>query len=308
MAQAGTGERIETSQDGSGRSGVRPRTTGDPLDLSSNPSVPKPAVVVEVFESEATLRLEDRKLYNVLLALSWERLSNPDDHGPFVAPALALRRAIGQRTEKSNGRLRESLDRLRMTTVRFPRLMNDGTIGETATSLLSSRTLPFNGSSVEWNFDQTLRPHFADPKVWTRINLRTCAGFRSKYSLILYELLCLRAGLRRPVWSVEIDELRKLSATTHKFKDYNSFEKRVLLPAVSEINECAHFNVEYEAINKRYARKVERICFTFGEGAAAKPGIQVEVARQGNLFDGTGGRPLAAALAGRPRSTRMIRP
>lgn len=286
-----------------GASVSRPRITGDPLDLESDPSLPKPAVVIDVMEGAEPLHLFDRKLYNVLLALSWEGLSDPTFNGPFAAPAAALRRATGQRTATDNVRLRESLDRLRMTTVLFPRLMGDGRIGETATSLLSMRTLPFNGGLVEWNFDPVLRPHLSNPKVWSRISLRACATFRSKYSLVLYELLSLRAGLRGRFWDVDVDELRRLCGSGSKFKDFNSFLKRVIEPAVAEINAKCHFTTEFQPVKARFSNKIEKVSFAMkGEGPASRPGVGAQPMCQGTLFDGIDGRPLLSVVpSGRKR-------
>ena len=165
----------------------RPILYGDPFDFTTSPVLPKPAHQIEMVDIKGELNLTDRKIYNVILAASWEQLADPEFIGPFSAPASAIRTAVGQENVRRNDRIRESLDRLLDVTVSFPRLMADGKIGEAKTHLLSYRALPKDSGLVEWNFDPVLRPHLRTSSVWARLNLEVAAKFQSKYEILLID-------------------------------------------------------------------------------------------------------------------------
>ena len=108
----------------------------DHFDLTDRLAAPvtKPADLIEIID-RGELSLIDRKLFNVLLALSCDQ--SPDHTGPFIAPAASVRRAMGQMTAESNTRLRASLERLCRVEVGYPRLGD-----EFAGPLLASATIP----------------------------------------------------------------------------------------------------------------------------------------------------------------------
>ncbi len=237
---------------------------GEPLDLSTDPSVPKPEWQIKLVETGAGLSLADRKLFNVLLAHSWEHLADASGAAPvFKAPAAALRRAIGEDSENSNARLRESFNRLMQTICQFPYLSADGHWKEGGSPLLSFRALPKGSGEAEWQFPDKLRPLLAEPGAWARIHLQICTKFGSKYGLILYELLSLRANLRNPQWEVSLEELRRLLGVgATKLANFAHFEKYAIRPAVTEVNDFSGFFVTYEtrrATGK--GRKVEKMIF-----------------------------------------------
>jgi hypothetical protein len=245
----------------SGAPQARPGVTGDPLDLSTDPTVPKPLSAIEVIEPDSGLRLEDRKLFNLLLALSWDRLTERRSEKPFSAPAADLRRSMGQATRNDNRRLRESLKRLMRTLVTFPRLMEDGRTNEAIAPLLAFGSIPKGAGLVEWDFHELIRPHLAAPCIWARLHLEICAAFRSKYGLILYEVLSLRAGRQWPIWTVPVDELRRYMGVADRLEGWGSLERRVIAPAVAEVNRLARFRAEYSVERARSSRRVETVRF-----------------------------------------------
>lgn len=243
---------------------VRPRISGNVLDLSTDPTLPKPRTQIEVMETGNGLTLADRKLFNVLLAYSWDKLADPDAPlPPFRASTADLRRAIGDDTESNNVRLRQSFDRLMQTLVRFPYWSEaDQQLKEGGSPLLSFRALPRGSGYAEWEFPPKLRPLLAKPGAWARIHLAICAQFSSKYSLALYELLSLRANLREPRWEVALDGLRDSLGCADKMPNYAHFQRRVLDPAVGEINELSGLHIAYEEMRSHgRGRKVEKLLF-----------------------------------------------
>jgi len=65
----------------------RPRILGNPLDLASDPYLPKPLTLIEMKEAQGRLGLKERRLYNLLLprgneTVEWEF---PTNLRPYIA-------------------------------------------------------------------------------------------------------------------------------------------------------------------------------------------------------------------------------
>lgn len=241
---------------------ARPAVIGNPLDLDSCPSLPKPSAYIQIIDDDNRLRLEERKLFNVLLAESWERMFDSRTPGPFSAPAVKLRRAIGQATQRGNARLRDSLDRLLTTRVRFPQLREDGSIAEASTTLISFRSLTPRDGLVQWDFYPALRPYLASPGRWARLHLHICARFRSRHALVLYEQLSLLVNRNYPIWNESVEMLREiLGCSAASAANWWNLENDVLRPALAEINRISDIRVTMEPLLEG-GRSAARVRFT----------------------------------------------
>ena len=86
-------------------------------------------------------------------------------------------------------------------------------------------------------FLQHLKTEYTQYKLWYTMTMR------SEYSLRLYELLKSVAG--KELWYFEIAELKK-TFMCENYKQFNDFKKRVIEPAVTEINGKTDITVTYE--------------------------------------------------------------
>ena len=84
---------------------------------------------------------------------------------------------------------------------------------------------------------QHLKREFTEYKIWYTMTMH------SEYSIRLYELLKSAEG--NQTWYFEIDYLKQLFMCEN-YKRFNDFKKRVLEPAVEEINTKTDINVSYE--------------------------------------------------------------
>lgn len=93
---------------------------------------------------------------------------------------------------------------------------------------------------------------------YTTIKLLEEKTFKCAYSIIFYEIFKKYEQIEIPVYS--LDELRGLTKTTEKYKVYADFKKRVLVPALKEIND---FNDKYTySFQEEYfGRRVDKIKF-----------------------------------------------
>ncbi|MDE1150021.1 MAG: replication initiation protein [Azospirillaceae bacterium] len=213
--------------------------------------MPKPRGTIEIIETGGGLTLSDKKLFNVILAHSWDKLADATAAlPPFRAATADLKRAIGEETEHSNARLKSCFDRLMSVRVEFPYLSADGEVKEGGAPLLSFRALPKGKGYAEWSFPAELRPALAEPSAWARIHLAVCTSFSSKYALALYELLSVRVNLREPDWEVEIDAFRQLLSVKNSSanKNFGILQREVLERAVREVNELSAIECSYTPI------------------------------------------------------------
>lgn len=93
---------------------------------------------------------------------------------------------------------------------------------------------------------------------YIRYRLRYTKDMKSQYSIRLYSML--RDWLKKEIYIVSVEELREdLGATEPSYKVLRDFTRRVLEPAVNEINRLSDLKVSYTKIKK--GRSVTDICF-----------------------------------------------
>jgi plasmid replication initiation protein len=112
---------------------------------------------------------------------------------------------------------------------------------------------------IEVQFHPDLKPYLLElKKRFTKIPLKQILQLRSKYAIRLYELLKRYedTGFRTDY----IPELReKLGVEKGEYERFFDFERRVLKPAVKEINEKTDLEVSYQ--KKKTGRKITHIEF-----------------------------------------------
>jgi hypothetical protein len=246
-----------------------PALIGQPLAVDTwtadQPRFPKLRETIDVVDPG--LKVHDRKLFNVLLAHSYEFLRT-DPNRTFAASATDLKRAIGWSPKKTNTHLNDSLRRLQQTLIVIGYNSN-GKLRRRNLSLLITSDVPFSEGTVFWRFHPELAPYLANPTEYAMIYLTVSAKFTSGYALRLYELLAMRVQSGEMSWAVDIDSLRmQLGATEVSYDHIASLHRKVLAPALAEINDYAPFNV-----------KVERQTAAAGRGANKVTGLVFNIMR-----------------------------
>ena len=88
---------------------------------------------------------------------------------------------------------------------------------------------------IKLQLSNHLKPYLLELKQnFTKYELINVLSLRSKYSIRLYELL--KSYLWQGGWQVSVKEIRELLETEGKYKEFKDFRKRVLNPAIEEIN------------------------------------------------------------------------
>lgn len=103
-------------------------------------------------------------------------------------------------------------------------------------------------------------------KEFTKYKLKHVARFESVYSIRLYELLVQWSSVGDR--EIEIEWLKKQFQVSDKYKRLGDLKKRVIDPAIKEINEYSNLWVTYD--QRKQGRTVTHFQFKFGMKSVSK--------------------------------------
>lgn len=208
---------------------------------------PKAGELIEITGAHA-LGAADRAILNLLYQHAHDsgRLGAPD--AEWELPMSALRPS----RHESNDRVRDCLERLMRVVVQVP--LPDARTGEPRIVLTPLFEF-FDLSADETKADATVRygvpkklsPVLVRSNRWGRIKAEVVCAMTSKYAMALYELVQLRAGLDRCIEQFSLERFRDLlGVPPGKLTRGPDFERRVIEPAVLEVNGLSDMGVKVE--------------------------------------------------------------
>ena len=162
--------------------------------------------------------------------------------------------ALRPSRHESNDRLRDTLDRLMRVVVTVPFFSaRDGEPRLVKTHLFDFFDLSANerasNATIRFGLPKRLQPVLARSSRWGRIKAETVCAMTSKYAIALYELVQLRAGMDRCVETLPIERFRELMGVPPgKLLRGPDFERRVIEPAVLEVNGLSDVGVQAELV------------------------------------------------------------
>ncbi|KIT14720.1 replication initiation protein [Jannaschia aquimarina] len=242
-------------------SGIQP--TGNPwiMDAHDPATVPVPLQVV-ITSVEGPYTERDRKLWTFLLHVAFEELGQKGGHSVAIKDINTVFRSLGG--QHDTAWIWESAKRLTRTIVEFEVTFGDERF-DTVTSIFSA-SVPRKGkrgSDLHFWFPEPLIPIIREPLRFARLRVHFLIKLSGKYAVTLYEILEGFANRRDGECRVTIEELRQwLKVPEGSYDDWRDFRKRVLHPAIKQINDDplgAGFTVGYEPIRK--GRKIGEIVF-----------------------------------------------
>ena len=92
----------------------------------------------------------------------------------------------------------------------------------------------------------------------TPINLIVKLGMNNYYAQRLYDLLRVWSGTKQVI-NYKVEELKELLQIEQKYNLYGDFKRRVILPAVNELNNTGYFEIDFK--ENKIGRKVDSIDF-----------------------------------------------
>ncbi|MGL4914229.1 MAG: replication initiation protein, partial [Romboutsia sp.] len=93
---------------------------------------------------------------------------------------------------------------------------------------------------------------------YTPVNLSIFFGLINPNAQRFYDLLRLWSGTKSII-NYKIDDLKELLMIEDKYDRYNDFKRRVILPAIKELNETGYFEIGIK--ENKVGRKVDSIDF-----------------------------------------------
>lgn len=215
------------------------------LQKHSSDGIVKAGELIEIRQA-AALTLHDRRVLNLLIENAGPGIVEDRDHH------IAMHRLRGE-THKGGERVRDSVLRLMGTIVEVPVKDRNGNRATKHMTLLSDTTTTDDEGNptgeVTYSFSKGMREVLKQSQHWGRIKAYVMFAFTSKYSLALYELLCLRGNLRRNCEVFAVTEFRQLlGVEPGKLDRAPDLLRRVVNPAVEEINALSDFTVEIELL------------------------------------------------------------
>lgn len=229
---------------------------------------PKAAEMIEITGAHE-LEAMDRAALNILYQNAHDSGRLADPNAEFEIEIIRLRPS----KHESNDRIRDALLRLMRVIVTIPytgKPTEDYPDGEPRlilTPLFAFFDLSESDSlrsTVRYGLPQKIQPLIARSDHWGRIKAEVVCAMTSKYAIALYELLQLRANLRRCVETFPIDRFRELMGVPPgKLLRGPDFVRRVLDTAELEINGLSDCSVKIEPVRRSPRAPITAVTITW---------------------------------------------
>lgn len=199
------------------------------------------------------MTLTQRKLINFLIYIA-QKVGDQK----FYKTTISDVKEVCNLPSTENISVKEQLKDLAKITIEFNYLDKDKYNAWGISSLLASAVVTPNLGTVVFEFSNLLKDRILNPSMYAPLNILLIAGLKCSYAVILYEFL--RDYLTSPaVPMMDIEEFRNLLGVDEsKYKSFPDFRRKVLNPAVEEINLktdiCCRFELIKEAgVRNKYS-------------------------------------------------------
>ena len=220
----------------------------------------KPGNLVEVrFVKGQSLSLTAARLLALMILTAGGDAWRPVAH--------KMRKADIRRGHKGNERIADMLEELHRTLFAIDDLSWRGRKATKRFPLIQSsrEEVEEEGAEsgwIEWEFTPDARRLIRESETYAVLNRQAVLGFRSSYALRLYEIGALRLHRRQSSWRGDVTALRAaFGIAPELYKDFAQMRRKVLDRAKAEIDQLAHFTVEWREV--RRGRAVVEVEFHF---------------------------------------------
>jgi hypothetical protein len=201
------------------------------------------------------LEASDRAIQNMLFQHAHDsgRMTQPD--AEWEITFAEIRRPLSK--HESNDRVRASLDKLMSIQVVVHYLSGRGEPRTMKTHLLEftdTDDRDGDNATVLFGIPKKLRAALARSNRWGRVRCEITYAMTSKYAIALYELVCLRINLHTSVEIFTIGRFRELlGVPPNAYSDGQDFRRKVIDPAVLEVNRMSNMHVDID-LRRKHAR------------------------------------------------------
>lgn len=220
----------------------------------------KPGNLVEVkFVKGQSLSLTASRLLALMILTAGGDAWEPIAH--------KMRKADIRRGHKGNERITDMLEELHRTLFAVDDLSWRGRKATKRFSLIQSSREEVEEEGhesgwIEWEFTPDARRLIKESETYAVLNRQAVLGFRSTYALRLYEMGALRIHRRQSTWRGDMTALRAaFGIAPELYGDFAQLRRKVLERAKAEVDQLAHFTVEWREIKR--GRSIAEVEFQF---------------------------------------------
>ena len=226
------------------------RVIGFPLDRNNYGEMVKPGELIDIKEI-SPLTLTDRRIYNLLIANAWDRITEPVEH--------VIDKGDLRGSHNGNERIEDTIRRL-MSAIAEVKITRDGKVAIKRVQLLGGNVEQEDDRGrLYYTFPNQLIEIIKESEVFGRLKTQVMYCFKSKYSLALYEIMQKRVGLKyKQAEHFTVSELRSLlGVPKDKLTRFPDFNKYALQPALREVNTLSDHTITLAMIKK--GRRVDQL-------------------------------------------------
>ncbi len=219
---------------------------------------------VGLIHSTNMLSLLERKIANGLLYHAYENLLTKAEHEIDIPTLCAV---IGYNS-KDTIKIKDALRALISTVLEWNLVDKNGNENKSiwmASSMLSDAKI--EGPICTYSYSNRMKELCYYPEFYGRLNMSVLSMFKSTYGIALYENCIRYQNISQTPW-LDIVTYRKLMGVAEgKYEGFGDLNKRVIKPAVKEVNDHSPINIEPEY--RRRGRAVTNVRFII-ESAKSK--------------------------------------
>lgn len=230
------------------------------LTSKAGPEFVKPGKLVEVrFVKGQSLSLTASRLLALMILTAGGDAWRDQPH--------RMRKADIRRGHRGNERIVDMLEELHRTLFAEDDTSWRGKKATKRFSLIQSSKEEVEEEGVEsgwieWEFTPDARRLIRESETYAVLHRQAVLGFRSSYALRLYEMGALRLHRRQSTWRGDMPALRAaLGISPDVYGDFAQLRRKVLQTAKSEIDQLAHFTVDWREIKQ--GRTIKEVEFRF---------------------------------------------
>lgn len=214
---------------------------------------------------ETSYRLTTNEQRIILACISQIRRNDPPptDQVMYSISVSDFSKLFETSSSVSYRDLKEAALKLKRREVRITQEPNGkGALKETLVANWVQTIKYSKGSGeIRLRFNHDIIPYITQlNKCFTSYNITNIVKMSSSYGVRLYELLAQWGKIKKK--EVSLEWLRDIFQLEKKYKEMSDFRKRVLIPAINDINQNSNIWVEIK--QKKTGRKITHIIFEFG--------------------------------------------
>ncbi len=220
---------------------------------------------VGLIHSTNKLSLLERKIANALLYYAYNDLLTKNEHSIHISSLCIL---IGYNS-KDDKTIKKALMSLMSTVLEWNLLEKDKQEEKSvwvASTMLADAKI--EGPICTYSYSNRMRELCYHPEFYGQLDMQALAMFKSTYGLALYENCIRYQSISQTPW-FDITVYRKLMGVSRdKYAVFRDLNRRVIKPAVAEVNQHSPINIKPEF--KKGGRAIVAIRFQVSKRSATQ--------------------------------------